>query len=199
MECTIGEIRLFAGNFEPRSWKFCKGQLLSISGYEALFSVIGNHYGGDGRSNFALPDLRGRVPVNPGNGAMGLEEIHYAQSGGTQQLTLTELQLPSHTHTPTETSTLSVEIQTSSQNGDTPVPGDNYLARSVYPKSRSEILDVNLYSDSQDGKTIGGVNIQGTVTVQLANTGGGQPHENRMPFLGLNYIICIDGQYPTRS
>lgn len=110
----IGEIRMFAGNFNPNGWAFCDGQLLPISENETLFQLIGTTYGGDGQSTFALPDLRGRLPLHQGNGFI------LAETGGAEQITLTVPQIPSHTH----------PMLGSSDVANTPNPGGNVLARS---------------------------------------------------------------------
>src|SRR6187399_274642 len=93
----VGEIRMFAGNFAPAGWMFCEGQLLPISEYETLFNLIGTTYGGDGQSTFALPDMRGRLPIHQGQGS-GLSNYTLAQNGGVEQVTLTVNQIPQHTH-----------------------------------------------------------------------------------------------------
>src|SRR5213075_2943762 len=93
----VGEIRMFAGNFAPAGWMFCEGQLLPISEYETLFNLIGTTYGGDGQSTFALPDVRGRVPIHMGGGG-GLSNYQLAETGGTEEVTLTVNQIPLHTH-----------------------------------------------------------------------------------------------------
>src|SRR4051794_20645387 len=95
----VGEIRIFAGNFAPAGWMFCEGQLLPISEYETLFQLIGTTYGGDGQSTFALPDLRGRIPLHQGTSASSGSAYQLAETGGTEQVTLTTQQIPNHTHT----------------------------------------------------------------------------------------------------
>ncbi len=109
----VGEIRMFAGNFAPAGWMFCEGQLLPISEYETLFNLIGTTYGGDGQSTFALPDLRGRVPIHFGDG------VTLAETGGAETVTLTVSQIPAHTHA----------LVGTSANGTSPNPGGNLLAQ----------------------------------------------------------------------
>ena len=111
----VGEIRMFAGNFAPAGWMFCEGQLLPISEYETLFNLIGTTYGGDGQSTFALPDLRGRIPLHQGNGFI------LAETGGAEEITLTVPQMPSHTHA----------LLASTTNGSTANAQNNVLARAV--------------------------------------------------------------------
>src|SRR6056297_3180065 len=99
-EPFVGEIRMFAGNFAPRGWAFCDGQLLAVSQNDALFSLLGTIYGGDGRTTFALPDMRGRFPLHPGNGP-GLPSYRQGQRGGRPELTLNQTELPAHSHSAT--------------------------------------------------------------------------------------------------
>ena len=167
----IGEIRLFAGNFAPQGWALCEGQLLAISQHTALFSILGTAYGGDGKSSFALPDLRGRVPLHPGQGA-GLTARQLAEKGGAEAVTLTSAQMPSHTHA----------VAASSGTGTSASPASNVWAA----------------SSKQDQQYAGTAN----TTMQqgaLASAGGGQAHNNMPPYLGLNYIICLIGTFPTRA
>jgi microcystin-dependent protein len=170
MEGYIGEIRLFGGNFAPVNWFFCHGQVLSIAQYSALFSIIGTTYGGNGTNTFALPDLRGRVPLGSGTGP-GLSPRTTGGVGGAEVVTLTAAQLPNHTHA----------LRGSGEKADDPTPGGNVLARGevdVY-RSTTGVADM-------DPASIGGA-------------GGGLPHENMPPFMGMNYIICASGLYPSRS
>src|SRR2546423_1628177 len=114
----VGEIRMFAGNFAPAGWMFCEGQLLPISEYETLFNLIGTTYGGDGQSTFALPDLRGRVPIHQGNGFI------LAETGGAEEITLTVQQIPAHTHALLATNKVGTQVN----------PGGNLLANSQGPQ-----------------------------------------------------------------
>lgn len=174
MDEYMGIIKLFAGNYAPRGWEFCNGQILQISQYQALFSILGTVYGGDGRTTFALPDLRGRVPAHCGQGA-GLQLISQGQRLGTNTNTLTLVQLPSHTHSLNANAGASGRSLSIS-------PANNYPAQ------------------NQDGSG----NYATTCDVQMnpqaiGNTGGNIPVNNMQPSLGLNYIICMDGIYPPRS
>ncbi|MEM9291946.1 MAG: tail fiber protein [Acidobacteriota bacterium] len=171
-EPFIAEIRIFAGNFAPRSWAFCDGQLLPISQNTALFSLIGTTYGGDGRSTTALPDLQGRVPMHPGRGP-GLTSRRLGQRGGIETVTLSEAQMPNHTHQ---------LIATSSD------------ANSADPVKRAP------------ARVIGGFtyNTATTNLVNMAdqcvpNTGGSQAHNNLQPFIAMNFIIALQGLYPSRG
>ncbi len=174
-DAYMGSIMLFAGTFEPQNWMFCNGQILSINDYQALFSILGATYGGDGRSTFALPDLRSRFAVHPGAGP-GLSPKQLGQRGGQEAVTLMETQMPTHTHA--VTSKLNAKEEANSDEADS-----NYIAgtgNQIFGTTK----DVEMNSTS--------------VEVTLQNAGSNLPHENLPPFLGLNYIICINGLYPPR-
>lgn len=175
MEPYIAEIRLFAGNFPPRSWSFCAGQILSISEYTALFSLIGTTYGGDGQSTFALPNLQGRIPVGTGQGP-GLQSVVLGEMAGAQAITLNTQQIPSHNH-PASTGGASTGSATSAS------PSGGVLATA----------DQNVYTGTNATVKMG----PGAVQVGIA--GGSLPHNNIMPVLALNYIICKEGIYPSRN
>ncbi len=171
-EPFIAEIRIFAGNFAPRSWAFCNGQLLPISQNTALFSLIGTTYGGDGRTTTALPNLQGRAPMHPGRGP-GLTDRRLGERGGVEQVSLTETQLPSHAHA----------IRAVSSQGNTDTPEGNTYA---------DTGDTNTFqTDTSSGLVAMGATSQ--------NQGGGQSHNNMQPFLTLNFIIALQGLYPSRS
>ena len=173
-EPFIAEIRIFAGNFAPRSWAFCNGQLLPVSQNTALFSLIGTTYGGDGRSTTALPNLKGRVAMHPGRGP-GLTSRRLGQRGGSEMISLTEAQMPNHTHT------LRAEDGRASRGA----PGGNALAQ---PRSRGLLYQTNTSS-----------NLQTMNDVALPSTGGSQPHNNMQPFIAMNFIIALQGLYPSRG
>ncbi len=160
----VGEIRIFAGNFAPAGWMLCDGQLLPISENETLFQLIGTTYGGDGQSTFALPDLRGRIPVHQGNGTT------LAEQGGAEEVSLTVNQLPAHTHPFLAVATAGNQIS----------PAGNLLANSF-----------NVTPYINDAPT-GDFN-----AAAVASVGGSQPHENRMPFLCVNFIISLFGIFPS--
>lgn len=162
----IGEIRMFAGNFAPQYWSFCDGSVLSISENEVLFTLLGTTYGGDGVTTFALPDLRGRVPVHQGNGtALG-------QSAGTESVTLNGQQLPIHSHT----------LMGTSASATATAPGGQLLA---------SVSSGEVYINDTPGAALNAASLSGS--------GGSQPHENRMPFQAINYIIATTGIYPSQS
>ena len=170
-----GEIRLFAGLFEPVGWCPCDGRLLSTSDYPALFALLGTVYGGNGTTNFALPNLLGRLPIGYGNmGGAGISTYALGQVGGTIAVTLTEAQIPLHSHS--EVATTSAATSTS--------PGGNLLA----DPSDSFNLYVP-YSSTNPAFTMAAAAIQ--------PNGGGQSHNNVMPSIALRYIIALNGIFPT--
>ncbi|OUS19771.1 phage tail protein [Nonlabens dokdonensis] len=173
MNPFLGEIVMFAGNFAPRGWSLCDGQLLAISQYSALFSILGTTYGGDGRTSFALPDFRSRSPIHKGRGP-GLSEIKLGARGGIEQINLNLLNLPNHSHTG--------EIKVSSVAGDDDSPGNTVSI------GASEIF---VEASPNTSLSIG--------SVELGNTGGQQPFPSRNPYLGINYIIAMQGTFPSRN
>jgi len=182
MEGTIGEIRMFAGNFAPRNWAFCDGQLLAIAQNNALFSILGTTYGGDGRTTFGLPELRGRTPSGVGNGP-GLTNRSLGQKGGSETNTITATQMPSHDHTASGT------VKPKAATGRltlTNTPTGNFPAETP--------AGTNIYTSTANAE-MG----ESDVTVTVANNGGGQSVNNMQPFLGMYYIICLEGVYPSRT
>ena len=174
MEPFIGEIRMFAGNFAPRSWAFCDGQLLAVSQNDALFSLLGTIYGGDGRTTFGLPDLRGRVPIHMGQGP-GLPSYPIGRKSGQEQVTLTTAQLPAHSH--------SYGAATGGGTANSPI-GSLPAGSGSTP----------LYQPSASTGSL-----QAMSNLSLQNTGGSQPHANIMPFLCIHFIVALFGVYPSRS
>ncbi len=162
----VGELRLFAGNFAPAGWMFCDGQLLPISENEVLFQLIGTTYGGDGQSTFALPDLRGRVPLHQGSGFV------LAETGGAEDVTLTQNQIPAHAHA----------LRASTALGTGSAPGGALLAATG---------TVNSYGS--------GAPSQDMTPGALAPQGGSQPHNNMAPYLAVSYIISLFGIFPSQS
>ena len=179
----IAEIIMFGGNFNPRGWALCDGQLLAISSNSALFSILGTTYGGDGRTTFALPDLRGRSAVHPGTGP-GFSTIRLGQSGGAENTTLNVNQMPSHSHTASTTAALNGLNAA----GNSVSPGGNSLAS----KSRT-----NIYNAAAPNVAMAAGSVTATTTV--ANSGGGQSFSIRDPFLGIHHIIALVGTFPSRN
>jgi microcystin-dependent protein len=167
----LGQISMFAGNFAPRGWALCDGQLLAISSNTALFSLLGTTYGGDGRTTFALPDLRGRAPIHEGQGP-GLSDKRLGQRGGAEQVILQVSNLPSHTHS----------LNASTATGTSNVPTGNVHAdTSVFDKEYATTANT-----AMSGTAIG-------------NTGGNIPVSIVQPYLTINYIIALQGVFPSRN
>lgn len=171
----VAEIRIFAGNFAPRGWAFCDGQLMPISQNTALFSLLGTTYGGDGRSTFALPNLQGSVPVGGGQGN-GLSYYELGEVGGSATVTLLPSEMPAHTHV--ANGSTNVGSQAKPNGGIWAAPG---AARglAVYSATPGSSPTMN--------------------PAAFAPSGSGLPHNNMPPFLALNFIIALQGIYPPRS
>ena len=200
MDPFIGQIIMFAGTFAPANWALCNGQILAISEYTALFSIIGTTYGGNGRTTFGLPDLRGRVPMGSGVG-IGLSPRVTGQRYGSENVNLSVAQMPAHSHS-AETiisgSSGAAKLNASSAEGTTNVPTGKYLA--MPPNFGLE--SVNMYGSSadiemaSDAIEIDVSGLSGETTVNQA--GGNSAHDNIQPSLAMNYIICVNGVYPPR-
>ncbi len=172
MEQFLGEIRIFCGNFPPRGWAFCDGSLMPLSQNTALFSILGTRYGGDGKTTFALPNMGGRTPIHQGAGP-GLSDRTVGEAVGSETVTLLETEMPAHNHVP--------QSQTTADSID---PTGNIWADVASGKGA-----VRLYSSAANVS----MNIQ---AVQYA--GNNQPHNNMQPYLGLNFIIALEGVFPAR-
>ena len=167
----IGEIRMFAFGFAPQGWALCNGQLLAINQNQALFSLLGTTYGGNGTTTFALPDLRSRVPVHQGQGP-GLSPYAEGQAGGTEAVTLAAAQMPQHTH----------PVNASSSAATSGNPAGHTLARSAshiyHPESgQHTVMDANM----------------------LGEAGGSQPHGNMQPYLAVTFCIALNGIFPAQN
>ncbi len=197
MEGTLAEIRMFAGNFNPRGWQLCNGQLLSIAQWTAVFALVGTTYGGNGQTTFGLPDFRGRVAVGTGQGP-GLSSIQLGQMSGSETVTLLTSQIPAHNHIATAgtggSGTATLNAVTA--NGNTQSPSGNYLAASRTASVASYIASGTTVAMNAGSITLSNVTA-GAPTI--GNTGGSQPHSNMQPYLGINYIICIEGIFPSRD
>ncbi len=172
----VAEIRIFAGNFAPTGWALCNGQLMSISQNTALFSLLGTTYGGNGTSNFALPNLQGSAPLHAGQGN-GLSLRDLGETGGEQTVTLLPTEMPAHTH--------SVQANTGTGQAD---PGNN-----VWAEAGSQRPAPNFYTPRVPAKDVQ----MNPGAVSLA--GNNQPHNNMPPYLGLTFIIALQGVFPPRS
>lgn len=190
MEGSLGEVRLFAGNFAPRAWSYCNGQLMAIASNTALFSLIGNIYGGDGRTTFALPDTRSRVVLGAGHGA-GLTQRDLGATGGEERVTLTASTMPSHYHILSSANLHATVVPgANADSGTTDDPaGAVYAVHDTGAKVYGTTVDAAMANSP--------VTITGNVTA--TNTGLGQSHTNIMPVNTLAYIICIQGTFPSRN
>jgi microcystin-dependent protein len=179
----IAEIRMFAGNFAPSGWALCDGQLMSISQNAALFSLLGTTFGGDGKSNFALPNLQGSVPIQQGQGA-GLTFRNLGESGGESNVAFLRTEMPAHGHT----------LQATTTTGTTATAAGSQLALATAGGGKGGASYVaNFYSaNTNPGTALSTANA-------IGNSGAGQPHNNMMPFLGLTFIIALQGIYPPRN
>jgi microcystin-dependent protein len=191
MDPFLAEIVMFGGNFAPRGWAFCDGQLLPISQYSALFSILGTTYGGDGRTTFALPDMRGRAAIHAGNGP-GLSDRRLGAKGGSETNTLNTTQLPSHNHTGTGKLVVSnAPAAASDPTGGVPAVANG---RVVSGAGNGGQVQVNGW-----GTTGNGHGANNGVAVTINNTGGNQSVNNMQPWLAINYIIALQGVFPSRS
>jgi microcystin-dependent protein len=171
----IAEIRMFAGNFAPRGNAFCNGQIIGIAQNTALFSLLGTTYGGNGTTNFALPDLRGRMPIGNGNGP-GLTPRVLGEQGGVENVTLLSTQMPAHTHVP----------QASNLPGTQASPGAGVWATSASGRTPPPLYVPPPAAVAMNAAAIG-------------VTGGNQPHPNMQPYLAVSYIIATQGVFPARN
>ena len=187
----LSQILIWPPNFAPQGWAFCAGQLLPISQNAALFSLIGTIYGGDGRTTFALPNLQGRIPIGAGQGS-GLSFYDLGTVGGFESVQLNANTLPSHTHSASPN--LTVQMPAVAGTGTTNAPSP-----SVFPAAPTDAArnPVNIYSNQATTTTLGSPTVSGSVTIGA--TGSGQPHENRQPFLAVNFIIALQGIFPSRN
>jgi microcystin-dependent protein len=202
MEGTIGEIRIFSGNFPPRSWAFCQGQSLSIAQYDTLYAIIGTTYGGDGQETFNLPDLRSKVAMGNGNGP-GLTPRILGQVLGTETVTLTTNEMPAHTHpillTPQGGAvTAAATLYGVNGSGDQTNPGNNYLGEDSNVGAVNYIPTGNTVPMNSGSISISNVNAPAP-NLALAQFGGSQAHNNIQPVLAINFIICLEGMFPSRN
>lgn len=182
MDPFISEIRMFAGYWSPRNWAFCDGQICQIAQQSTLFALIGATYGGDGRSTFALPDMRGRAPMHTGRG-IGLTNRPQGIRVGYPTVSLTADQLPAHTH----------DLYATSADGDDTTPGAGKMLANAQKEVRNKLRPLSLYK-TPNPTTLTRMDYQA-----IGNTGGNHAHENRQPFLGINFIFSLTGIFPERS
>ncbi len=175
----LGEVKMFAGNFAPRGWAKCEGQLLPISQYSALFSLLGTTYGGDGKTTFGLPDLRGRVPMGSGKGP-GLSPRKDGEKAGVEAVTLTISQMPSHSHSTAPASVAALDLNPEETDEEHHFEHGNESLISVGNQANTTVI-------TNEPK------------VKIMNTGGSQPVQNVQPSLGINFIIALEGYFPSRG
>lgn len=177
----IGEIIMFGGNFAPRGWALCDGQLLAISSHSALFSILGTTYGGDGRTTFALPDLRSRVAMHKGTGP-GLTPRALGEEGGFEDNILVEANLPAHNHDITATARCKDAAGNANTAAGNVCSDDAGVSSATYSDAGA---DADMHSSA--------------ITAESANTGNGQAFTNIQPFLAVNFIIALQGTFPSRN
>ena len=181
-EPFVGEIRMFAGNYAPQDWALCNGALLAISENELLYSLLGTTYGGDGKTNFALPDLRGRLPIGQGQSVFGTNYV-FGAKGGEEKVTLQQKHLPIHTHFPVATAAPASSA----------APAGNLMAKSVNSLGGSNQDVMYLKQDAPL------IKVYDLASSAITSTGDNQAHDNIMPCIAINFIIAKIGLYPTFS
>jgi len=201
MEGTIGEIRMFGGTFAPRNWALCNGSLLAIASYNALFSILGTIYGGDGRTSFGLPDMRGRAPIAPGHHPGSLYTWQLGQMAGAETHTLNVLEMPSHNHTANFTGTggnVDIAIPVTDDVGNETDPGPSAILAKAEDASENEL---EFYSSATANTTLKPFSAPVTVggSVSIGNTGANQSFNIIQPISTVNFIICLNGLYPSRN
>ncbi|HYM59680.1 MAG TPA: tail fiber protein [Thermoanaerobaculia bacterium] len=171
MDPFVAEIRIFPFNFAPKGWAFCDGQILPLSQNTALFSLLGTTYGGDGKSNFALPDMQGNAPMHPGQGP-GLSLHDLGETGGSETVSLLESEIPSHSH----------GMLASNADGIDNSPSGEFFANGVGIGNFAPVANIVQLNDNF-----------------LTPAGGDQPHNNMQPYLTLSFCIALQGVYPPRT
>lgn len=194
-EPFLGEIIIFGGNFAPRGWAFCQGQLLSIAQNSALYSILGTTYGGNGQTTFGLPDLRGRSPIGAGQGP-GLSSIVLGEQAGTEQVTLLQSNMPSVGVTLNQLNVAVAIPVSNTANANLAAPSNTSVLGTAHDASGSGVT-VDIYSSEQPNTTLAPFNVHGTATGFI--TGSNLPVSTRSPYLGVNYIIATAGIFPSRN
>lgn len=200
MDGTVGEIRLFAGNFAPRNWAYCQGQLVAIQQNTALFAILGTNFGGNGTSNYQLPDFVGRTAIGVGQG-LGLSAYVVGEQGGTPNVTVTLSEMAAHNHTaPVTLSSAGSGTATlyGINAGDSLTPGGNYIGSD----SATALFDTNTSNPvamATSSLAVSNVTAPKITSVTLAPAGGSTAHNNMQPYLALNYLICLLGDFPARN
>ena len=183
MEGTIAEIRMFGGNFAPKYWAFCQSQVLSIAQNTALFSLLGTTYGGNGQTTFALPDLRGRIPIGAGQGG-GLSNYSLGELSGSEDNTILNSNFPAHVHPLNG----SITMRSTAAAGESDTPQGKYPAT---------LTGTEMYATTNNGSSLGNMNT--ALTADPAGQASPTPVNNMQPVMGMYYIICMSGVYPARN
>ena len=176
----LGELKIVSFNFAPKTWALCNGQFLPINQNQALFSLLGTMYGGNGQTTFALPDLRTRVPIHVGNGHT------QGEAAGVAAVTLALGQLPTHIHQ------LRADAATAATSNVSTAPANGSLGQTIGQPPTGSSYPLSIYT-----ATLNNLNTQ--APQEIGNVGGNQPHENRQPYLALNFIIALQGVFPSRN
>ena len=184
MEPYIAQVMMFGGNFAIRGWALCDGQLLAIASHTALFSILGTTYGGDGRTTFALPDLRGRVAIHPGRGP-GLSQYRLGERGGAEYVILNTTQIPAHSHAS------ALKVSTGESTVSTAVAGNSI--------STPGAMAGRTFTPTLGFGTAAPTVALNAAAVAGGNTGGTSAHTNRQPFLGIYHLIALQGVFPSRN
>ncbi|MCP4114865.1 MAG: phage tail protein [Desulfobacteraceae bacterium] len=179
MDPFIAEIRIFAGSWAPRNWVFCDGQIFQIAQNPVLYTLLGTNYGGDGRSTFGIPDMRGRAPMHTGRG-IGLTDRPQGFQAGYPTVPLTVNQLPAHTH----------DLYATSADGDDTTPSSQKMLAKAKLSKRGRIKPLDIYNTPNQTTQMS--------SQAIGNAGGTMAHENRQPFLGINFILSLAGIFPER-
>lgn len=187
MEEFLGIIKAFGGNFAPRGWLFCNGQLVGVQQNQALFAILGTTYGGNGQTTFGIPDLRGRSPIGWGQGP-GLSNYVIGQSSGTEQISILQSNMPPHNHL--ATSALTLTASNGAATNSTPVAGNSLAAASDVNGDPAKIYNATAPTVALNG---------GSVLTTVGLTGNGVPISILQPTLAISYIICTEGVFPSRN
>jgi microcystin-dependent protein len=203
----IGGMCAFAGNFAPRSWAFADGSLQSISQNTAMFALLGTNFGGDGRTTFGLPDLRGRAIVGTARRPGGATDYRVGDKAGAERVTLTVATIPTHSHSANTTVNLSIadtdvsisaSLNAYANPGASPSPGANVLAENTGSNVYATAAP-NVALNATSIESSANASVSATATTTLTNAGGQQSHENRAPHIAINWIIAVFGTFPSRS
>jgi len=194
MEAFLGTVLPWAPTYAPRGWAFCQGQILPIAQNSALFALLGTTYGGNGQTTFALPDLRGRIPLGAGQGP-GTSNYTLGEMAGNETVTLTQAEMPQHIH-PIQVTPSTLHV--SSANADTAVAANGATIGTAGVGAGRDFTQTLGFNSLAPDVTLNAASVT-TPTVTEGVAGGSQPHNNLQPFLSLNFIICLEGIFPSRN